>query len=212
MKRRGLIVGIALMVLLAGWWGFQRWQMYSASVWKLLPENAFFLIQSQRLQDTTYKVQKGGIEIREVPLLNLASRQIDMFRLLSDDKTTVEKLMKGRSITYVLQKTSGGRFAYLVFLPMEAFQSYSWLEAPTSQHVRVTSHIHNGQKIYDVTNTHSEPLFAYTFFNNFLVSCVSGDVLEDWVRFAQSPLRTTNTSRFESIKQEGSELSIYMDN
>lgn len=212
MKRRGLIVGIALIVLLAGWWGFQRWQMYSASVWKLLPENAFFLIQSQRLQDTTYKVQKGGIEMREVPLLNLASRQIDMFRLLNDDKATVEKLMKGRSITYVLQKTSGGRFAYLVFLPLDAFQSYGWLEAPTSQNVRVTSHIHSGQKIYDVTNARSESLFAYTFFNNFLVSCVSGDVLEDWVRFAQSPLRTTNTSRFESIRQDGSELSIYMDN
>ncbi len=212
MKRRGLIVGIALIVLLAGWWGFQRWQMYSASVWKLLPENAFFLIQSQRLQDTTYKAQRGGIEMREIPLLNLAARQADMFRLLNDDKTRSEKLLKGQTVTYVLQRTSSGRFAYLVFLPLEAFQSYGWLEAPASSHVRVTSHIHSGQKIYDVTNPHSEPLFAYTFFNNFLVSCVSGDVLEDWVRFAQSPLRTTNTSRFESIKQTGSDLSIYLDN
>ncbi|MCP1384377.1 hypothetical protein [Runella salmonicolor] len=212
MKRRGLIVVIALVVLLTGWWGFQRWQMYSASVWKLLPENAFFLIQSRHLQDTTYKVQRGGIEMREVPLLNLAARQVDMFRQLSDDKARAENLLKGQSITYVLQKTAGGRFAYLVFLPMEAFQSYAWLEAPASKNVRVTSHIHSGQKIYDVTNPLSEPIFAYTFFNNFLVSCVSGDVLEDWVRFAQSPLRTTNTSRFESIKQESSELSIYLDN
>ena len=186
--------------------------MYSASVWKLLPENAFFLVQSQRLQDTTYKVQKGGIEMREVPLFNLAARQIDMFRLLSDENKRAEQLLKGRSITYVLQKTSGGRFAYLVFLPLEAFQSYNWLEGPSSSKVRVTSHIHNRQKIYDVTNPGSEPLFAYTFFNNFLVSCTSGDVLEDWVRFATSPLRATNTSRFESIKQEGSDLSIYMDN
>ncbi|WP_298352861.1 hypothetical protein [Runella sp.] len=212
MRKRGLIVGISLTVLFAGWWGFQRWQMYSASVWKLLPENTFFLVQSQRLQDTTYKVQKGGIEMREVPLFNLAARQIDMFRLLSDETNRPEQLLKGRSITYVLQKTSGGRFTYLVFLPLEAFQSYNWLEGPASSKARVTSHIHSGQKIYDVTTPNSEPLFTYTFFNNFLVSCASGDVLEDWIRFARSPLRATNTSRFESIKQEGSELSVYMDN
>jgi hypothetical protein len=178
MKRRGLIVGISLAILFAGWWGFQRWQIYSASVWKLLPENAFFLVQSQRLQDTTYKVQKGGIEMRDVPLFNLAARQIDLFRQLSDESNLPEQLLKGRSITYVLQKTSSGRFTYLVFLPLEAFQSYNWLEGPSSSKVRVTSHIHNGQKIYDVTNPNSEPLFAYTFFNNFLVSCASGDVLE----------------------------------
>ncbi|MFN8346783.1 MAG: hypothetical protein U0X91_17410 [Spirosomataceae bacterium] len=212
MKKRGLIVGIAFVVLFAGWWGFQRWQMYSASVWKLLPENAFFLVQSRHLQDTTYKVQKGGIEMRDVPLFNLAARQIDQFRLLSDDDNRTEQLLKGRSITYVLQKTSGGRFIYLVFLPLEAFQSYNWLEGPSSSKVRVTSHIHSGQKIYDVSNPVSEPLFTYTFFNNFLVSCSSGDVLEDWIRFAKSPLRATNTSRFESIKQEGSDLSVYLDN
>lgn len=212
MRRRGLIVGISLVILLAGWFGFQRWQMYSASVWKLLPENAFFLVQSQRLQDTTYKIQKGGIEIREIPLLNLAAHQIDLFRLLSDDSTKAELLLKGRSITYVLQKTSSGRFTYLVFMPLEAFQSYSWLEGPSSSKVRVTSHIHSGQKIYDVTNPNSDPLFAYTFFNNFLVTCSSGDVLEDWVRFATSPLRATTPSRFESIKQDGSDLSIYLDN
>lgn len=212
MKKRGLIVGLSLVLLFAGWWGFQRWQMYSATVWKLLPENSFFLIQSQKLQDTTYKVQKGGIEIRDIPLLNLAARQIDLFRLLTDDSTRAEKLLRGRPISYVLQKTSSGRFTYLMFVPLEAFQSYGWLEGPVSSKARVTSHIHSGQKIYDVTSPTSAPLFAYTFFNNFLVACVSGDVLEDWVRFAQSPLRTTNTSRFESIKQENSDLSIYLDN
>ncbi len=150
--------------------------------------------------------------MREVPLLDLAARQIDLFRSLSDDSTRADQLLKGCSISYALQKTSSGRLTYLVFLPLEAFQSYGWLEGPTSSKVRVTSHIHNGQKIYDVTNPNSEPLFAYTFFNNFLVSCTSGDVLEDWIRFATSTLRATSVSRFENVKQDGSELSIYLDN
>ena len=212
MNRRGIIVAISLVILLAGWWGFQRWQMYSATVWKLLPENAFFVLQSQRLQDTTFKVQKGGIEMREVPLLNLAAHQIDHFRLLSDDSTKADKLLKNRGITYVLQKTSSGRFVFLVFLPLDAFQSYNWLESPTSSKVRVTSHLHSGQKIYDVTTPTSDPIFAYTRFNNFIVSCISGDVLEDWIRYASSPLRTTRPSRFETIKDDASELSIFLDN
>lgn len=212
MNRRGIIVAISLMILLAGWWGFQRWQMYSATVWKLLPENAFLVLQSQRLQDTTFKVQKGGIEMREVPLLNLAAQQIDNFRLLSDDVTQAEKLLKGRKITYILQKTSSGRFVYLVFLPLDVFQVYSWLEGPASSKVRVTSHKHNGYKIYDVSTPTSEPLFAYTIFNNFIVSCISGDVLEDWIRYASNPLRTTHPSRFESIRDDNSELSIFLNN
>ncbi len=212
MNRRGIIVAISLVILLAGWWGFQRWQMYSATVWKLLPENAFLVLQSQRIQDTTFKVQKGGIEMREVPLLNLAAHQIDHFRLLSDDSTKADKLLKNRGITYVLQKTSSGRFVYLVFLPLDAFQSYNWLESPASSKVRVTSHLHSGQKIYDVTTPTSDPIFAYTRFNNFIVSCISGDVLEDWIRYASSPLRTTRPSRFETIKDDTSELSIFLDN
>ncbi|MCU0339303.1 MAG: hypothetical protein MUE30_05430 [Spirosomaceae bacterium] len=212
MKKRGLIVGVALVVLMGGWWGYKRWQLYTSSVWKLLPENAFFVVQSQHLQDSTFKVQKGGIEMRDVPLFNLGARQIDLFRTLSDDSLRVQKLLSGKSITYVLQKTSSGRFVYLTFLPLDAFESYAWLEGGSSAKARITSHTHSGQKVYDVSNYRSEPLFAYTFFNNFLVSCSSGDVLEDWVRFAQSPLRTTNTSRFESIKMDDSQLSLYLDN
>lgn len=212
MKRSGWIVGIILTLLVASWWGFQRWQLYSTSVWKFIPTNTFFLIQSQHLQDSTYKVQKGGMDMRDVPLLNLASRQIDLFRLLSDDSTRSEQLLKDRQITYVFQKTSSGRFTYLVFLPLQAFQNYQWLEAPPSSKVRVTSHTHNGQKIYDVSNARSEPLFTYTFFNNFLVSCTSGDVLEDWTRFATNPLRTPGTNRFEHVVPKENELSIYIDN
>ncbi|MFN4146106.1 MAG: hypothetical protein ACK4GN_09810, partial [Runella sp.] len=212
MNKRAIIVGLSLVGMLAVWWGFQRWQMYSASVWKLLPENAFFVLQSRRLQEADYRVQKGGIEMREIPLFNLAARQIDLLRSISEDTARFEKFLTGRTVTYVLQKTPSGRLVYLTFLPLEAFQNYSWLEGGGASKVRVTSHLHNNQKIYDVSSTSSEPLFAYTFFNNYLVFSVSGEILEDWVRFAQSPLRTTNTSRFESIKQEKSDLCIYLDN
>ncbi|MEZ4901475.1 MAG: hypothetical protein R2822_06790 [Spirosomataceae bacterium] len=212
MKRRAVIVGIVLALLVASWWGVQRWQLYSTSVWKFIPTNAFFLVQSNHLQDPTYKIQKGGIEMREMPLFNLAARQIDLFRLLSDDSTRTEQLLKGRQITYAFQRTASGRFTYLVFLPLQAFQNYQWLEGPTSSKVRVTSHLYNGQKVYDVSNAHSEPLFAYTFFNNFLVSCTTGDVLEDWIRSATNPLRTPSTNRFETVVHDESELNLYIDN
>ena len=211
MKKRSTIVFALLGLLVVGWFGFRWWQSYSATVWKYLPENSFFVLQSKRLQDSTFKAQKGGIELRDVPLLNLAARQVDMLRLLANDSSQTEQFLKGKNITYALQKTSGGHFTYLIYLPLAAFENHAWLETPNTSRARVTTHTHSGQKVFDVSNARSEPLFSYSFFNNFLVLCPSGDVLEDWIRFAQSPLSATNSSRFEGVQQPDSDLSLFVD-
>ena len=211
MKKRSVIVVVSLGLLLAGWFGFRWWQSYSATVWKYLPENSFFVVQSKRLQDSTFQSQKGGIELRDVPLLNLAARQVDMLRLLANDSSQTEQFLKGKNITYALQKTSGGHFTYLIYLPLAAFENYTWLETPNTSRARVTTHTHSGQKVFDVSNARSESLFSYSLFNNFLVLCPSGDVLEDWIRFAKSPLSATNNSRFEGVQQPNSDLSLFMD-
>jgi hypothetical protein len=210
-NRRFVFVVATIALLTAGWFGFRWWQSYSATVWKYLPENSFFVVQSKRLQDSAFRVQKNGVELRDVPLLNLATRQTDLLRLLATDSTRTEQFLKNKTLTYALQKTSGGRFTYLIYVPLAAFEDQNWLEGPVSTRARITSHLHSNQKIFDVSSARSEPLFSYTLFNNFLVVCASGDVLEDWVRFARSPLSATNTSRFESVQQPDSELSIFLD-
>jgi hypothetical protein len=210
-NRRFTIALVTAAILVAGWFGFRWWQSYTATVWKYLPENSFFVIQSKRLQDAAFKVQKSGIELRDVPLLNLAARQTDLLRLLATDSLRSEQFLRNKLITAALQRTPSGRFTYLIYVPLAAFEDQTWLEGPNTSRARVTSHLHNAQKIFDISNARSEPLFSYTLFNNFLVMCSSGEVLEDWVRFVRSPLSATNSSRFESVQQPDSELSIFID-
>jgi hypothetical protein len=211
LKNRNLYLFIIATLLAAGWFGFRWWQSYSGTVWKYLPENSFFVLQSTRLQDSTFRVQRGGLELKEVPLLNLASQQINFVRLLAKDSSQTERFFKNRQITYALQRTSGGRFTYLIYIPLNAFEANSWLESPSSTKSRVSTHEHEGRKVFDVSNLRSETLFSYTVFNNLMVMCTSGDVLEDWIRFAQSPLNATNSSRFETVQHKGCDLSVFID-
>jgi len=198
------------LLLLSSWFGFRWWQSFSATVWKYLPENTFLVIQSTRLQDTSFQLHRGDLDLKEIPLMNKAAQQIELFRLLANDSLQANDFLKGRQITYALQKSSTNHFTFLTFMPLAAFDKKSWIETPSSINTRISTHIHEGQKIFDVSNLHSEPLFSYTFYNNFLVACVSGDILEDWIRFAKSPLNATNKSRFESVQQK-SELSLFID-
>lgn len=211
MNRRFIIVLVTAALLAVGWFGFRWWQSFSATVWKYLPENSFFVVQSKRLQDATFRLQKSGVELRDVPLVNLAARQTDLLRLLATDSSRTAQFLQNKTITYALQKTSSGRFTYIIYVPLAPFEDQTWLEGPATTRARVTSHLHNNQKLFDVSNQRSEALFSYTLFNNFLVMCTSGDVLEDWVRFARSPLSATNSSRFESVQEPSSELSIFLD-
>ncbi len=211
MKNRSLYLFVVIALLAAGWFGFRYWQSYSGTVWKYLPENSFFVLQSTRLQDSTFKSQRGGLELKEIPLFNLASQQVNFLRLLSKDSLQTEQFLKNRTITYALQRTSGGQFTYLIYIPLNAFETAGWLESPSSTKARISTHEHEGRKVFEVSNLRSESLFAYTIFNNLMVLCTSGDVLEDWIRFAQSPLNATNSSRFEAVQSKGSELSVFID-
>ena len=210
MNRKNLYFGVLIAAIAGAWFGFNWWQSYSASVWKYLPENSFFVIQSTRLQDTNFQLHRADLDLKDVPLLNKAAQQLDLIKLLAKDSSEATTFLKGKQITYALQKNAANHFAFLTFIPLNAFDTKSWIITPSSTRTRITTHEHDGQKIYDVSNLNSQPLFSYTFFNNIMVACLSAELLEDWVRFAKSPLNATNTSRFEAVKQE-SDLSIFID-
>ncbi len=210
MKKTSIIIGLLFLLGVGGWYGYKSWQTNKSIVWKLLPENSFLVVQSTRLQDAAFQLHRGDLELKEVPLFNLAAKQIDLIRLLANDSTEADKFLKGRQITYVLQKNATNHFSFLAFIPVNAFDGSSWIESPSSNKVRITTHTHDGQKVLDVSNLQSETLFSYTVYKNFVVACTSGEVLENWIRYANSPLSATNTSRFEAVQQK-SDLSLFID-
>ena len=211
MNRRLTYIALAGLLTVAGWAAFSWWSSFSNSVWKYISDDSYLVIQSNQLQDSTFYVPRGGINLRELPIIHLAAQQLDKMQLLCEDATVAEQFLKKKQITFSLQKTAKNRFNFVIFVPYSPVESTSWLESPQTSKVRVLNHTFEGERISDVNSVKSEPLFSYFFKNNYLIISNSGFLLEDIIRNSSNPLKNQSVTKFRFSGSTENDLTVYFD-
>ncbi len=197
-------------IALAGYFLF-RWSKGSSAAWKYIPSNAIVVITSEHLQDSLYEATEAGVDVKRLPLLDIASDNLSLLNLLTPDAKKLSVFLKGKTISYSYHPRTGTEWGILMYIPIANEDESKWLFNPQHGNIRVLQHTFQNQRITDINDTSSRPLFSYLVKDDYLIVSYFGDLIEDVVRSSSISIQSFKLkSQFAKSHDSNYGTSIYL--
>jgi hypothetical protein len=208
--RKFFIILLVVVIALAGYFLF-RWFRGSSAAWKHIPSNAIAVITSSHLQDSLYTATEAGLDIKKLPFLDLAGDNLSLLSQLSSDEKKIHDFLKGKVITYSYHPRTSTEWGILMYIPIDDQDETKWLTAPQSTRIRALHHNFQDNRITDINDTMSRPLFSYLIKDNYLIVSYFGDLIEDAVRASSLKIGSFKLrSQFSGIQDSEFGTSLYL--
>ena len=192
-KRLWIGVG-AVLLLVAGWFGYRQVFPAGRTVGSLVPPGALLVLASDRLQDTvSARTLRTQMSLRQVPVFDEARQRLDRFLYATADSATVLRFVTGRNIRYSLHSISKTTLDFIFYIPISpADQAFiKGVTNPDPRQYRVLNHTFSGEKILDLVTRGNDPVGSFILTDNFLVGSVSGILIENVARRMHQSLKFT---------------------
>ena len=209
-KKTIFTILLVSVIALAGYFLF-KWYRGSSASWKYIPSNAIVVITSEHLQDSSYTATEAGLDIKRLPLLDIASDNLSLLNLLTPDLKKLNKFLKGKSISYSYHPRTSTEWGILMYIPIENDEESKWLSSPQHANIRALHHTFQDHRITDIYDTASHPLFSYLIKDNYLIVSYFGDLIEDVVRYSALNIESFRLkSQFSKIPDADYGTSLYL--
>jgi hypothetical protein len=211
-KKLTISILLAAVLALTGYFAF-NWFRGSSAAWQHIPSNAVVVVSSAHLQDSSYSATDAAIDLKRLPLLDIASDNLSLLNLIASRPDALASFLKEKRITYSFHPRTSTEWGVILYIPVAEGTSPNWLDQPAPTKARVLHHQFQDQKITDVSDLKSHPLFSYMIRNNFLIVSYYGDLIEDVVRASSLSIEAFQLRfRFAKINDGEFGTSIYLKN
>ncbi len=187
-KNKKILILLGVIITLAGYFLFKRLQV-TDTYWKYIPSSSVVVISSNRIQDSTYFITEENIDAKRLPLLDIATDNLSILNLLTNDKKKVFELINKKQITYSFHPRSTTEWGVLIYIPTTE-KDRIWLNIPENQSIRALHHTFQDTKITDIYDLSSHPLFSYILKDDLLIASYNGELIEDVLRTTAIDLQT----------------------
>jgi hypothetical protein len=209
-KKTIISILLAAIFALAGYFLF-NWYRGSSAAWKYIPSNAVVVISSEHLQDSAYVATEAGVDLKRLPLLDIASDNLSLLNLISADPKKLHEFLKGKSISYSFHPRTSTELGVIMYIPIHSTHESAWLNNPNHNEKRVLHHSFQDQRITDVSDSNSRPLLSFMIRDEFLIVSYYGDLIEDVVRASSLSIESFPLRfRFAKIPDSDYGTSLYL--
>ncbi|QRR01677.1 hypothetical protein [Dyadobacter sandarakinus] len=209
-KKKVLFFLLVPVLALAGYFLF-KWSKGSSAAWNFVPSNALVVITSQHLQDSSYAATSASLDLKRLPLLDIASDNLSLFHIFAADKQRIHRFLKGKSISYSFHPRTNTEWGVIMYIPIATGEEESWLATPHNTAVRALHHNFQDNRINDVIDGNSKPLFSYLIKDNYLILSYYGDLIEDVIRTSSLNIASFRLrSHFSKIDDSDYGTSLYL--
>jgi hypothetical protein len=210
LKKKILIILLVFVIALAGYFIF-KWFRGSSAAWKHIPSNAVVVITSDHLQDSLYLATEAGVDLKKLPLLDLASDNLSLLNLLSTDTKKLNGFLKDKTISYSYHPRTSTEWGILMYIPLDNEEEAKWISTPRNVNIRAHHHTFQDHKITDIYDSQSRPLFSYLIKDDYVIVSYFGDLIEDVVRASSLNIKSFRLrSEFSKIQDDEYGTSVYL--
>jgi hypothetical protein len=211
-KKKIIVILLIIAIASAGYFLF-KWSRGSSAAWKFIPSNAIVVITSEHLQDSLYVATEAGLDIKRLPLLDIASDNLSLLNLLTADKKKLFDFLKGKDLSYSYHPRTSTEWGVMMYIPISGDDEAKWLGSPQHTGIRALHHTFQDHRITDIIDNNSRPLFSYLIKDNFLILSYYGDLIEDAVRASSLNISSFKLkSQFASMSDSQYGTSLYIKN
>lgn len=159
---------------------YKIWFSPKEDAWRLIPDNAFLVIESTTLQNNLYeKDSLGGAALSEIPFFFDALENLRLVANELPNTALKKKLLHQKLISYSLHREAKRNLEYIVYIPIENNEEeINAILASNSSEKRVFGQTTNGFEIKRLKKNSAEDLFSFFVHNNYLVCSRSVLLLE----------------------------------
>lgn len=175
------IITVLALLLLAGYF-VSKWAGKTDIAWNYIPDSAIAVLSSSTLQDSMLVSGDSSINIKELPVINSAVRNLSVLDWFTPNSAEIRNFLAGKNITYSFHQNAGNELAVLLFIPIRDEQEENWLLNPRRTDVRITFHIFQDQRITDINDLRSRPLYSYIIKDDILIISKHGNLVEEALR------------------------------
>ncbi|WAC09665.1 DUF3352 domain-containing protein [Dyadobacter pollutisoli] len=212
MSKKNIIVILLIAIVASAGYFLFKWSRGSSAAWKFIPSNAVVVITSEHLQDSLYLATDANLDIKRLPLLDVASDNLSLLNLLTADKKRLYSFLKGKALSYSYHPRTSTEWGVLMYIPVNDDEA-KWLGSPQRTNTRTLHHTFQDHRITDIIDNNSRPLFSYLVKDNFLILSYYGDLIEDAVRASSLNIESFRLrSHFSGIDDSEYGTSIYLRN
>ena len=207
------MIAILLAVTAAAGYFLFQYSRGSAAAWKFIPSSALVVITSEHLQDSTYVATDAALDIKRLPLLDIASDNLSLLNLFSSDKKKLYNFLKSKAVSYSYHPRTSTEWGVIMYIPIANEEETKWLSAPRNPNIRALHHNFQDHRITDIIDSNSRPLFYYLVEDHYLIVSYYGDLIEDAVRASSINISSFKLkSNFSGINDSDYGTSIYLRN
>lgn len=208
-KKKLIAILLVCIVAAAGYFLF-KWSRGSSAAWQFIPSNAIVVITSEHLQDSAYIATDAGLDIKRLPLLDIASDNLTLLNLLTPDQKKLKGFLKGKALSYSYHARTSTEWGVIMYIPVTEEET-KWLSSPQHSNIRLLHHNFQDHRITDAIDSNSRPLFSYLVKDHFLIVSYYGDLIEDAVRASSLNIESFRLrSRFSNINDSDYGTSVYL--
>jgi len=197
-------------MLIAGYF-ILKWSSRSDVAWKFIPESAIAVLSSDKLQDSLLVSRDSTINIKELPVINSAVRNLSVIDWFTPVSSEIQNFLKNKNITYSFHQNAGNELGVILYIPIENEQEIHWLSNPRRADVRITFHIFQDQRITDINDLRSRPLYSYIIKDDILIISKHGSLVEEALR-QESRMRgeTSLEAQFASYDSDDNTINLFI--
>ncbi|KAA6438652.1 hypothetical protein FEM33_18500 [Dyadobacter flavalbus] len=212
MSIKKIVVFLLALGILSGGYFLYRWSRGSSAAWKFIPSNAVVVITSEHLQDSSYTATEAGVDLKRLPFLDIASDNLSLLNLLAPDRKQLSDFLKEKVLSYSYHPRTSTEWGVIMYIPVKNDEEAKWLGSPQRPGIRALHHTFQNQRITDIIDSNSRPLFSYLVKDNFLIVSYYGDLIEDVVRASSLNLESFRLkSEFSQIHDSDYGTSLYLN-
>ncbi|CAG5002865.1 hypothetical protein DYBT9275_02983 [Dyadobacter sp. CECT 9275] len=209
-KKKIIFILLAVVIVLAGYFAF-KWFRGSGASWKFIPSSAIVVITSEHLQDSSYLATEVGLDLKRLPLVDIASDNLSLLNLLTRDQKKLYSFLNNKQISYSYHPRTATEWGVILYIPVNGEEEAKWLASPGHSNIKVLHHSFQDNRITDINDTNSRPLFSYIVKDQYLIASYYGDLIEDVIRTSSISIQKFELkSRFSKIDDTSYGTSIYL--
>jgi len=211
LKKTPIAILIVAVLAVAGYFLLRGERPRAA--WAYIPANAVAVVNSNRLQDSTFLVTESDISVKQFPLINEAGGSLSLLLWITPDQRVFERTLRGKTLTYSYHLRTSTGFGLILYVPLSNETEVDWWSKPNRQDVRVLRHSFQGETITDINDLNSKPVCSYIIKNNYLIISQHGDLIEDVLRrIGETGSQFALKDQFQKADETELGLNVYLKN
>ncbi len=205
-KARWII--LALVILLAGGWGYRWYQQSRADVASFVPNDALLVMDSHALLSSS---DPAGLSIQQLPLFSTAASRLKRLLYSGTDSVQAQVLLAKKTIRYSVHPLTKTTFELIFCVPVDtpADQAFvAKLQQPDPNRFRILSRQYAGQTIYELRDLRNQSYGSFLLYRDHLIGSASGLLLENVARHLRQTFRKSTGVTFPESADNLANLSV----